>query len=169
MNCFENNCQIYGNCFQNNRPVTINSMFNECSAVHLHSNALQVIRVCARVFNSNYLFSLLNACTSTGATYCFAGMRLTVVRAASGSEEAITVGSLNDVHRTDGPIVAFYGLIQNTRSCIARLGGHKLLGSSELASELAYVLVYYCSIATPISYKFWHIVRTKVNTQSGNL
>ena len=35
----------YGNCFQNNRPVTINSMFNECSAVHLHSNALQVIRV----------------------------------------------------------------------------------------------------------------------------
>ena len=27
----------YGNCFQNNRLVTINSMFNECSAVHLHS------------------------------------------------------------------------------------------------------------------------------------
>jgi CUB/sushi domain-containing protein len=71
--------------------------------------------------------------SGNSATYCFAGMRLTVVRAASGSEEAITVGSLNDVHRTDGPIVAFYGLIQNTRSCIARLGGHKLLGSSELA------------------------------------
>ena len=35
----------YGNCFQNNRPVTINSMFKECSAVHLPSNALQVIRV----------------------------------------------------------------------------------------------------------------------------
>ena len=35
----------YGNCFQNNHPVTINSMFNDCSAVHLHSNALQVIRV----------------------------------------------------------------------------------------------------------------------------
>ena len=35
----------YGNSFQNNRPVAINSMFNECSAVHLHSNALQVIRV----------------------------------------------------------------------------------------------------------------------------
>ena len=36
----------YRNCFENNnRPVTINSMFNECSAVHLHSNALQVIRV----------------------------------------------------------------------------------------------------------------------------
>ena len=35
----------YGNCFQNNRSVTINSMFYECSAVHLHSNALQVIRV----------------------------------------------------------------------------------------------------------------------------
>ena len=33
----------YGKCFQNNRPITINSMFNECSAVHLHSNALQVI------------------------------------------------------------------------------------------------------------------------------
>ena len=33
----------YGNCFQNNRSVTINSMFYECSAVHLHSNALQVI------------------------------------------------------------------------------------------------------------------------------
>ena len=32
-------------CFQNNRSVTINSMFYECSAVHLHSNALQVIRV----------------------------------------------------------------------------------------------------------------------------
>ena len=31
--------------FQNNRSVTINSMFYECSAVHLHSNALQVIRV----------------------------------------------------------------------------------------------------------------------------
>ena len=50
----------YGNCFQNNCPVTINSMFNECSAVYLHSNALQVIRVCGaaapRVFNSNYLF-----------------------------------------------------------------------------------------------------------------
>ena len=35
----------YGNCFQNNRPVTINSMLNEFSAVHLHFNALQVIRV----------------------------------------------------------------------------------------------------------------------------
>ena len=30
---------MYGNCFRNsNCPVTINSMFNECSAVHLHSN-----------------------------------------------------------------------------------------------------------------------------------
>ena len=35
----------YRNCFENNCPVTINSMFYECSAVHLHSNALQVIRV----------------------------------------------------------------------------------------------------------------------------
>ena len=35
----------YRNCFENNRPVTINSMFNECSAVHLPFNALQVIRV----------------------------------------------------------------------------------------------------------------------------
>ena len=35
----------YRNCFENNRPVTINSMFNECSAVHLHPNALQVIQV----------------------------------------------------------------------------------------------------------------------------
>ena len=52
----------YRNCFENNRPVTINSMFNECSAVHLHSNALQVIRVRGAAaptsFNSNYLFSL---------------------------------------------------------------------------------------------------------------
>ena len=36
----------YGNCFQNNRPVTINIMFNECSAVHLHLNALKVIPTC---------------------------------------------------------------------------------------------------------------------------
>ena len=71
-----------------------------------------------------------------GASFCFAGMRLTVVRAASDSEETITVGSLNDVHRTDGPIVAFYGLFQNDESCISRLGGYKLLGSLELASEL---------------------------------
>ena len=35
----------YGDCFQNNCPVTINSMFYECSAVHLPFNALQVIRV----------------------------------------------------------------------------------------------------------------------------
>ena len=52
----------YGN-FQNNCPVTINSMFYECSAVHLPLNALQVIRVCgaaapASFFNSNYLFKL---------------------------------------------------------------------------------------------------------------
>ena len=33
------------NRFHNNRPVTINSMFNEHSAVHLHSNPLQVIQV----------------------------------------------------------------------------------------------------------------------------
>jgi hypothetical protein len=66
-------------------------------------------------------------------SYCFAGMRLTVVRAASDSEETITAGSLNDVHTTDGPIVAFYGLIQNDESCISRLGGYKLLGSLELA------------------------------------
>ena len=47
----------YRNYFQNNRPVTINSMFNECSAVHFHSNALQVIRV--RGADSNYLFLLV--------------------------------------------------------------------------------------------------------------
>ena len=39
--------------FQNNRPVTINSMFNECSAVHLPSNALQVIRItCSMIIES---------------------------------------------------------------------------------------------------------------------
>ena len=43
-NCFETIAK-YGNCFQNNRPVRINSMFNECSAEHLHSNTLEVIRV----------------------------------------------------------------------------------------------------------------------------
>ena len=37
---------LFGNCFQNSCPVTINSMLNECSAVHLHFNALQVIQVC---------------------------------------------------------------------------------------------------------------------------
>ena len=74
----------------------------------------------------------------SGESYCFAGMRLTVVRAASDTEETITAGSLNDVHTTDGPIVAFYGLIQNDESCISRLGGYKLLGSLELASELVY-------------------------------
>ena len=60
----------YRNCFENNCPVTINSMFNECSAVHLHSNALQVIRVrgaaAPRVFNSNYLFYALHCIYSSG-------------------------------------------------------------------------------------------------------
>ena len=35
----------YRNCFQNNCQVTINSMFNDCLAVHSHLNALQVILV----------------------------------------------------------------------------------------------------------------------------
>ena len=53
----------YGNCFENNRPVTINSMFNECSAAHLPFNALQVIRMhgaaTPTTFNSNYRFTSL--------------------------------------------------------------------------------------------------------------
>ena len=49
----------YDNCFQNNRPVTINSMFNECSAVHLHSNALQVIRVHGAVAPMSFQLKLL--------------------------------------------------------------------------------------------------------------
>ena len=46
-------------------------------------------------------------------------------------------GSDSTTLRTDGPIVAFYGLIHGTgsQSCIARLGGYRLLQSSELNSE----------------------------------
>ena len=44
----------YGNCFQNNHPVTLNCMFNECSAVHLHSNALQVIQVCGAAVPTSF-------------------------------------------------------------------------------------------------------------------
>ena len=44
----------YRNCFQNNCPVAINSMFNECSAVDLPFNALQVIGVCG-VYSKNYM------------------------------------------------------------------------------------------------------------------
>ena len=53
----------YRNCFENNCPVTINSMFNECSAVHLHSNALQVIRACGaatRIIFARIIFLLIS-------------------------------------------------------------------------------------------------------------
>jgi hypothetical protein len=63
---------------------------------------------------------------------CLAGMRLTVVRAAKGTEETITAGHMDFVIRSEGPIVAFHGLIQGASTCIARLGGHRLLHSSEL-------------------------------------
>jgi hypothetical protein len=63
---------------------------------------------------------------------CLAGVRLTVFRGRSSELEVITVATVDNLLRTEGPVVAFHGLLQNTQPCIARLGGFQLLHSSEL-------------------------------------
>ena len=67
---------------------------------------------------------------------CLAGVKLTVFRGRSSEFEVITVATVDNLLRTEGPVVAFHGLLQNTQPCIARLGGFQLLHSSELPSEL---------------------------------
>ena len=77
--------------------------------------------------------------------FCLAGLQLTVFRAGRKVNETIPVGTiLNSTEsttlRTDGPVVAFYGLIPvGIQSCIVRLGGYRLLQSSELNSECMHV------------------------------
>jgi hypothetical protein len=74
--------------------------------------------------------------SATCIPLCLAGMQLVVFRAATGAVETITAGTidLTTVIRLRGPIVAFHGLSRgsNDGACIARLGGHRLLHSSEL-------------------------------------
>ena len=72
------------------------------------------------------------------------GMQLTVFRADSGSKDVISIANIssNSSLTTEGPIVAFYGLYQSRNSCVTRLGGYKLLGSSELASESLHTIQY---------------------------
>ena len=67
----------YGNSFQNNRPVIINSMFNECSAVHLHSNALQVIRVPPHEFLTRFPCCLYLFCAFVCLDTCTIRMCIT--------------------------------------------------------------------------------------------
>ena len=82
-------------------------------------------------------------CTYTfiaSGNFCLPGLQLTVFRAGREVNETIPVGTINSTEsttlRTDGPVVAFYGLIQGrNQPCIARLGGYRLLQSSELNSE----------------------------------
>ena len=81
------------------------------------------------------------------AALCLAGMQLVMFRAATGAVETITAGTidLTTVIRLRGPIVAFHGLSRgpNDGACIARLGGHRLLHSSELPSKsLGWVFQY---------------------------
>lgn len=85
----------------------------------------------------DYITTLeINGNVFINASLCLAGMQLVVFRAATGAVETITAGTidLTTVIRLRGPIVAFHGLSRgsNDGACIARLGGHRLLHSSEL-------------------------------------
>ena len=80
---------------------------------------------------------------------CLAGMKLTVFRGESATEETFSIATENFLKRTEGPVVAFYGLIQGTNLCIARLGGYRLLDSSELSS-MFYFGLYTLTIVTGI-------------------
>jgi CUB/sushi domain-containing protein len=72
---------------------------------------------------------------SSGNTdqFCMAGMKVTVYRASTGGIETFIAATEDALLVSNGPIVAFYGLIQSNRSCIARLGGYKLIAGTELS------------------------------------
>ena len=70
-----------------------------------------------------------------------AGMKVTVYRASTGGIETFIAATEDALLVSNGPIVAFYGLIQSNRSCIARLGGYKLIAGTELSSKFSVVHV----------------------------
>ena len=87
-----------------------------------------------------------SSCSATDN--CLAGMKLTVFRGESATEETFSIVAENNLKRTEGPVVAFYGLIQGTNLCIARLGGYRLLDSSELSS------MFYIGLYNHYSYRY---------------
>ena len=84
-----------------------------------------------------------SSCSATAN--CLAGMKLTVFRGESATEETFSIAAESNLDRTEGPVVAFYGLVQGTNLCIARLGGYRLLDSSELSSMFYIGLYAHCS------------------------
>ena len=83
---------------------------------------------------SSYMID--SSCSATDN--CLAGMKLTVFRGESATEEAYYIATVASLKSTEGPVVAFYGLIQGTNLCLSRLGGYRLLDSSEFSSECVF-------------------------------